>query len=72
MESAQAIDAVTYHARRAMAELDLAARAASPQAAHAHHALATLHLERMQLLAGPAGAPAAVQETALFQSRPAA
>ena len=55
-----------------MAELDLAARAASPQAAHAHHALATLHLERMQLLAGPAGAPAAVQETALFQSRPAA
>lgn len=65
-------DAVTYHSRRAMAELDLAARAACPAAAQAHHALAALHLERMQILAGAAAAPAPAQPTALFQSRPAA
>lgn len=63
-------DAVTYHSRRAMAELALAAAAASPEAARAHHALAALHLDRMQALIGPAGAPAA-QADPLFQSRPA-
>ena len=66
------IDAVTYHSRRAMAELALAAGAACPKAARAHHALAALHLERMQALAGPAAAPAPAEPTALFQSRPAA
>lgn len=35
-----------YHYRRAVAELDAAQRSTCPQAAHAHRALAELHLER--------------------------
>lgn len=63
-------DAVTYHSRRALAELDCAAAAACPEAARAHHALAALHLERLNALAGPAAEPVAA--TPLFHARPAA
>ena len=45
-----AVDDIGYHSKRAMAELLLAARATHADAARAHHALANLHLERMQAL----------------------
>ena len=45
-----AVDDIGYHSKRAMVELELAARAVHPDAARAHHRLATLHLERMQAL----------------------
>ena len=55
-----AVDDIGYHSRRAMAELLLAARATHADAARAHHALANLHLERMQALsaAAPSHTPA--------------
>lgn len=43
-------DSIDFHARRAMAELDLALSAASISAAKAHFSLSTLHLEKMRSL----------------------
>ena len=47
-------DDITFHSKRAMAELDLAVRASSTPAARAHFGLSALHLERMKTLAGDA------------------
>ncbi len=44
-------DDISFHSRRAMAELDLAGRASTVAAAEAHFGLSTLHLERMRRLA---------------------
>ena len=43
-------DDIGFHSRRAMAELDLAVRAASTPAARAHFSLSVLHLDRMKEL----------------------
>jgi hypothetical protein len=43
-------DQIKLHSDRAMAELDLAVRAAHSAAARAHFALSALHLDRMRQL----------------------
>ncbi len=43
-------DDISFHSKRAMAELDLAVRAASRVAADAHFGLSSLHLDRMRTL----------------------
>jgi hypothetical protein len=43
-------DDISFHSKRAMAELDLAVRASSTAAARAHFSLSSLHLERMRSL----------------------
>jgi hypothetical protein len=48
-------DEITFHSKRAMAELDMATRAASVPAARAHFNLSTLHLERMRQLCASEG-----------------
>ncbi len=45
-------DDVKFHADRAMAELDLAIRAACVDAARSHFTLSALHLEKMRALSG--------------------
>lgn len=54
-------DDISFHSRRAMAELDRALSARNDAAAKAHFALSSLHLERMRTLAAQAAAPEAVQ-----------
>jgi hypothetical protein len=44
-------DDISFHSKRAMAELDLAARASTVAAARAHFGLSSLHLDRMRRLA---------------------
>jgi hypothetical protein len=51
-------DDITFHSKRAMAELDLAVRATSTVAARAHFALSGLHLEKMRKLSESRRAPA--------------
>jgi hypothetical protein len=51
---------ISFHSRRAMAELDRALAARSEAAAKAHFALSSLHLERMRNLAALTGAPQAL------------
>jgi hypothetical protein len=41
-------DEAKYHSDRAMAEIELARRAPSPDAARAHLSLSALHLERLR------------------------
>jgi hypothetical protein len=43
-------DEISFHSKRAMAELDLAVRASSFEAARAHFGLSSLHLDRMRKL----------------------
>jgi hypothetical protein len=43
---------VEYHSARAMAELDMALSASSPDAARAHFRLSSLHLEKSRALGG--------------------
>lgn len=43
-------DEISFHSKRAMAELDLAVRATSVGAARAHFGLSSLHLDRMRKL----------------------
>ena len=43
-------DEISFHARRALAELALAVRASTVKAAHAHFCLSGLHLERVRQL----------------------
>jgi len=43
-------DDIGFHSKRAMAELDLAVRAGSTEAAKAHFSLSSLHLDRMRAL----------------------
>jgi len=52
-------DEIKIHSDRATAEIDMALRAKSLQAARAHFGLTALHLARMRDLAGPAAEPAA-------------
>ncbi|HEY0084796.1 MAG TPA: hypothetical protein VGB65_02680 [Allosphingosinicella sp.] len=51
---------ISFHSRRAMAELDRALDARSEAAAKAHFALSNLHLDRMRSLAALAGTPQAL------------
>lgn len=44
---------ISFHSKRAMAELDLAVRATTSAAARAHFGLSSLHLDRMRKLAEP-------------------
>jgi hypothetical protein len=46
-------DDISFHSKRAMAELDLAVRASSTAAARAHFSLSSLHLDRMRKLTEP-------------------
>jgi hypothetical protein len=46
-------DDISFHSRRAMAELDLAVRANCTEAARAHFSLSSLHLDRMRMLTEP-------------------
>jgi hypothetical protein len=43
-------DDIGFHSKRAMAELDLAVRASSTEAARAHFSLSSLHLDCMRKL----------------------
>jgi hypothetical protein len=43
-------DDISFHSKRAMAELDLAVRAETSAAARAHFGLSSLHLDRMRVL----------------------
>ncbi len=43
-------DDISFHSKRAMAELDLAVRATTSAAARAHFGLSSLHLDRMRRL----------------------
>lgn len=43
-------DEAKYHCDRALAEIDLARRAASPEAARSHLSLSALHLDRLRRL----------------------
>jgi hypothetical protein len=43
-------DDISFHSKRAMAELDLAVRAQTSAAARAHFSLSSLHLDRMRVL----------------------
>jgi hypothetical protein len=52
-------DEIKIHSDRATAELDLALRAKSLNAARAHFGLTALHLARMRVLAGLAAEAAA-------------
>jgi hypothetical protein len=54
-----AADEIKYHGDRAMAEIELAVRAVSPQAARSHLSLCALHLERLRRLARREPAPSA-------------
>jgi hypothetical protein len=50
-------DEISFHSKRAMAELDLAVRASSFEAARAHFGLSSLHLDRMRKLSRPTTTP---------------
>jgi hypothetical protein len=43
-------DDISFHSKRAMAELDLAVRATTSAAARAHFGLSSLHLDSMRRL----------------------
>ena len=45
-------DEISFHSKRAMAELDLAVRATSFAAAQSHFGLSSLHLQQMRKLTG--------------------
>jgi hypothetical protein len=53
-------DEAKYHGDRALAEIDLARRAASPEAARPHLSLSAFHLERLRRLARPQQAPSSL------------
>lgn len=44
------MDEIRFHSQRAIAELDLARAAASPEAARLHLSLSSLHLDKIRAL----------------------
>jgi hypothetical protein len=51
-------DEIKFHTDRAMAELAIASKTRSPEAARAHLRLSALHLDEMRRLCGTGASPA--------------